>query len=568
MISSKTLPSEAKRLIEDYFRSYADGRYADHLACYSPDALVTAGDRIAPRGALTATEYQTAFDEGDPKPYRLLAIDPEGHAPTEEDFVAALRVTDAANREFDVLAWCKSARDSETENPSGWLIMGLIPREADSLRSWPELQARVWGELAQRDNKLAYHPLDLMVRRLWPEAPPKLIALPESRFTCQDRGECCHVGRWGVEIPKEAHEALQFVQWNGVITGLEGKELFRELPPRDDEEASRISFAVNETDSCVFHLPVDDGARKICGVHATLGRPVVLVCETYPFTFTETPDGVCAYTSFVCRSSASNQGQPFTEREENILTRFRRLQGAVPRVEDRVPWAQWSDAISWNAYRQIEQRLLDILDRSALPHYNRLIDAYRFMVLLESSREVVQDDDAWISDAWERLAQAPPIDIAESIDSQDEMVKLLTILMLSSKGHLDELFDYKEFDADYANLIVAVPDLQPDAEGSDLLTRFIRRVLFQKRHLGKLGAVFNFQLVLLAYRSVSLYARYRKFRKGESQVETEDLYTAIRAHDQVMLHTFAVADEGFIEHPVNSARLRDLSNGASLLGLG
>jgi hypothetical protein len=561
MIPRMTLPSEAQRLLEDYFQSYSERRYADHLACYSPDALVTAGDRIAPRGAMTVAEYQKALEEGDLKPYRLLAIEPEAYAPTEEDCVAALRVKDALEREFDVLAWC-------TRDPAGWTVVGLIPREADSLRSWSELQARVWGELAQRDNKLAYHPLDLMIRRLWPPEPPKLVALPESRFTCQDRGECCHVGRWGVEIPEEAHEALTRVEWNGVITGLEGKELFRELPPRDGEEKPRISFAVNATDSCVFHLPVEDGSRKICGVHATLGRPVVLVCETYPFTFTETPDGVCAYTSFVCRSSASNQGQLFTERAENILTRFRRLQGAVPRVEDRVPWSQWSDAIPWTAYRQIEARLLEILGREDNPHYNRLVDAYRFMVLLESSREVVQDDDAWIANAWERLASAPPLDIEEPVEPQDEMVKLLTILMLSSKGHLDQLFDYKEFEADYANLVAEPPQLQPDAEGSDLLTRFIRRVLFQKRHLGKLGAVFNFQLVLLAFRSVSLYARYRKFRKGESQVDTEDLYTAVRAHDQVMLHTFAVADEGFIEHPENSARLRDLSSGASLLGLG
>ncbi len=561
MIPRMTLPSEAKRLLEDYFQSYSERRYADHLACYSPDALVVAGDRIAPRGAMTVPEYQKALEEGDLKPYRLLSIDPEGYAPSDEDCVASFKVEDSLLREFDLLAWV-------TRDPAGWMIVGLIPQEADSLRSWPELQARVWGELAQRDNKLAYHPIDLIMRRLWPQEPPKLVALPESRFTCQDRGECCHVGRWGVEIPAEAHEALTRVQWDGVVTGLADKELFRELPPRNGEEHSRISFAVNETDSCVFHLPVEDGSRKICGVHATLGRPVVLVCETYPFTFTETPDGVCAYTSFVCRSSASNQGQPFTERAENILTRFRRLQGAVPRVEDRVPWSQWSDAIPWTAYRQIEERLLEILGREDVPHYNRLVDAYRFMVLLESSREVVQDDDAWIADAWERLAGAPALDIEEPIEPQDEMVKLLTILMLSSKGHLDQLFDYTEFEADYASLVAEPPQLQPDAEGADLLTRFIRRVLFQKRHLGKLGAVFNFQLVLLAYRAVSLYARYRKFRKGETLVDTEDLYTAVRAHDQVMLHTYAVAEEGFIDHPENSARLKDLSSGASLLGLG
>lgn len=565
MIPRMTLPSEAKRLLEDYFQSYTERRYADHLACYSPEALVVAGDRIAPRGVMTASEYQKALEEGEPNAYRLVAVEPEGYAPGADDCVATLRVADAAEREFEVLAWCARGHGAD---PEGWMLMGLVPQEADTLRSWTELQARVWGELAQRDHQVSYHPLDLVMRRLWPQDPPKLIALPESRFTCQDRGECCHVGRWGVEIPKEAHEALTRVEWQGVIAGLEGQELFRELPPRDGEEHARISFGVNATDSCVFHLPVEDGSRKICGVHATLGRPVVLVCETYPFTFTETPDGVCAYTSFVCRSSASNQGQSFTEREENILTRFRRLQGAVPKVEDRVPWSQWSDAIPWEAYRQIEARLLDILDRREIPHYNRLIDAYRFMVLLESSREIVQDDDAWIASAWDRLADAPPLELEEPIDPQDEMVKLLTILMLSSKGHLDQLFDYKEFDADYAALVAAAPRLEPDAEGSDLLTRFIRRVLFQKRHLGKLGAVFNFQLVLLAFRAVSLYARYRKFRAGESQVETEDLYTAIRAHDQVMLHTFAVADEGFIEHPENSARLKDLSSGAALLGLG
>ena len=561
MIPRMTLPSEAQRLLADYFASYTERRFADHLACYSPDALVVAGDRIAPRGAMTVSEYQKVMEEGDLKSYRLVSVDPEGYAPSDEDVVVAFKAEDPSQRRFDFLAWL-------TRDPAGWMLVGMIAQEADSLRSWSELQARVWGELAQRDHMPSYHPIDLIVRRLWPQDLPKLIALPESRFTCQDRGECCHVGRWGVEIPAEAHEALTRVEWNGVITGLEGKQLFRELPPRSGEEKGRISFEVNASDSCVFHLPVEDGSRKICGVHATLGRPVVLVCETYPFTFTETPDGVCAYTSFVCRSSASNQGQLFTEREENILTRFRRLQGAVPRVEDRVPWSEWSDAIPWTAYRQIEQHLLDLLGREDLPHYNRLVDAYRFMVLLESSREVVQDDDAWIANAWERLASAPPLEVEEPFEAHDEMVKLLTILMLSSKGHLDQLFDYKQFDADYAFLVADAPELRPDAEGAELLTRFIRRVLFQKRHLGKLGAVFNFQLVILAFRAVSLYARYRKFRTGESLVDTEDLFTAIRAHDQVMLHTYAVADEGFIEHPENSARLRDLSSGASLLGLG
>lgn len=561
MIPRMTLPSEATHLLEDYFGTYSERRYADHLACYAPDALVVAGDRIAPKGALTVTEYEKALEDGETKPYRLRSFDPEGYAPNPEDLVVALRVADAADREFEILAWF-------TREPEGWKVVGLAPKEADSLRSWPELQARVWGELAQRDLKPAKHPMDLIIRRLWPQNPPKLIALPESRFTCQDRGECCHVGRWGVEIPEEAHEALTRVQWDGVVAGLADKELFRELPLRDGDEKPRISFGVNATDSCVFHLPVEDGSRKICGVHATLGRPVVLVCETYPFTFTETPDGICAYTSFVCRSSASNQGQPFAERSENILTRFRRLQGAVPKVEDRVPWSEWSNALPWTAYRQVEQRLLDLLDRRDLPHYTRLIDAYRFMVLLESSREIVQDDEAWIENAWERLAGAPPLDLEEPIDPQDDMVKLLTILMLSSKGHLDQLFDYKEFEADYSALVAEPPALDPDDEGNDLLTRFVRRCVFQKRHLGKLGAVFNFQLVLLAFRAVSLYARYRAFRRGASRVETEDLYTAVRAHDQVMLHTYAVADEGFIEHPENAPKLRDLSTGASLLGLG
>ncbi|MNR86744.1 hypothetical protein D3C72_176000 [compost metagenome] len=561
MIPRMTLPSEAKRLLEAYFESYTDRRYADHLACYAPDAHVVAGDRVTPRGAMTVAEYQKTLGEGDLASYRLLSIDPEGFAPTSEDCLAALRVEDSRQRAFDVLAWC-------TQEPEGWRIMGMLPREGAKLDHWPALQARVWAELAQRDNKLAYHPMDLLMRTLGPQDPPKLVVLPESRFTCQDRGECCHVGRWGVEISTEAHEALARVEWNGVLTGLEGKELFRELPARNGDEAPRMGFSVNATDTCVFHLPLEDGSGKYCGIHATVGSPVSLACDTYPFTFTVTPDGVCAYTSFVCRTSASNQGQVFSERETNILTRFRRLQGAVPRVEDRVPWSKWSDALPWTAYRQIETHLLDILGRETIPHYNRLLDAYRFMVILESSREIVQDDDAWIANAWERLAEAPPLDMPEPVDPQDEMVKLLTILMLSSKGHLDQLFDYKEFEADYASLVAEPPELEPDAKGADLLTRFIRRVLFQKRHLGKLGAVFNFQLVLLGYRAVSLYARYRKFRKGESQVDTEDLYTAIRAHDQVMLHTAAVSDEAFIDHPKNSARLRELASGASLLGLG
>lgn len=560
MIPRMTLPPAAQRLLEDYFRSYSEGRFADHLACYSPDALVVAGDRIAPRGAMTVSEYQKALEEGDRQPYRLISVDPEGYAPTPEDCIAVLRVEDAHQRHFDIYAWC-------TQDPEGWRIVGLVPGQTSYLSNWPALQARVWAELAQRDNKLAYHPMDLLMRTLGPQDPPKLITLPESRFTCQDRGECCHVGRWGVEISEEAHVALSRVEWNGVLTGLEGKELFRDLPARNGEEKPRIGFSVNATDTCVFHLPTEDGSGKYCGIHATVGSPVSLACDTYPFTFTVTPDGVCAYTSFVCRTSASNQGQPFSEREENILTRFRRLQGAVPRVEDRVPWSQWSDALTWPTYRQIETHLLDLLGRETLPHYNRLLDAYRFMVLLESSREVVQDDDAWIASAWERLAGAPPLDLEEPVDPQDEMVKLLTILMLSSKGHLDQLFDYKEFEADYPSLVADAPMLEPDAEGADLLTRFIRRILFQKRHLGKMGAVFNFQLVLLGYRAVSLYARYRKFRKGETQVDTEDLYTAIRAHDQVMLHTAAVSDEAFIDHAENSARLRDLSSGASLLGL-
>lgn len=560
MIARKPLPSEAKSLLEAFFASYTERRFTDHLACYSPDALVVAGNRIAPRGAMTPAEYQTVMEEGTLTPYRLISVAPEAYAPTEEDLIVSFKAEDAPDRQFDFLAWL-------THEPAGWGLMGIVPHEDGTLRTWNEFQARVWGELAQRDHKLAYHPIDLIVRRLWPREQPKLIVLPESRFTCQDRGECCHVGRWGVEVFEEAHAALSRVEWDGILTGLETETLFREIPSQDPHQP-RISFAVNSSESCIFHLPVEDGSRKICGVHSVLGTPVVQVCETYPFTFTETPDGVCAYTSFVCRSAASNQGQAFTEREANILSRFRRLQGAVPRIEDRVPWSQWSDAIPWTAYRQIEQKLLDILAREDMPHYNRLIDAYRLMVLLESSREIVQDDDHWIARAWENLEAAPPLDLEEPLESHDEMVKLLTMLMLSSKGHIATRIEYTQFDADYPTFVANAPELKPDAEGADLLTRFIRRVLFQKRHLGKLGAVFNFQFVLLAYRAVSLYARYRKYLANATQVDTEDLYTAIRAHDQVMLHTYAVADEGFIEHPENSARLRDLSTGASLLGLG
>jgi hypothetical protein len=108
--------------------------------------------------------------------------------------------------------------------------------------------------------------------------------------------------------------------------------------------------------ACVF-LSSDD----LCELHAELGaerKP--LVCQTYPYLFTETPDGVFTSLSYACPAALQGLGPELEASRESLESMVRSRWEELPqaasvgaRVEvSRGRWMPWSD------YLRLENEIL------------------------------------------------------------------------------------------------------------------------------------------------------------------------------------------------------------------
>ena len=101
-----------------------------------------------------------------------------------------------------------------------------------------------------------------------------------------------------------------------------------------------------------------------CGIHEKRGAEAKpAMCQLFPYSFTETPDGLYAYVSFASSAVLYNTGQPLSEQKETLEQKWRDFQQLFPERNRNWSALQLLDGypLSWNEYLLIEDRMLNIL---------------------------------------------------------------------------------------------------------------------------------------------------------------------------------------------------------------
>lgn len=139
----------------------------------------------------------------------------------------------------------------------------------------------------------------------------------------------------------------------------------------------------NADGRCVFLT-----SSNRCALHERFGaesKPGM--CQLFPYTFTETPDGYYASVSFASSGTLFNQGKPLAAQREHLSDRLELFKRLFPTL--KLDWSQLQffdgSPLRWAQYllleRTILQSLKEMIDRSLYVQTNFTLPWYQ---LLES----------------------------------------------------------------------------------------------------------------------------------------------------------------------------------------
>lgn len=516
------VPEPAVDLIRRFLSSiYGPKRdFAEHLACFSPEALVLIGPRVFRRHQVPQDVYiQTMNESADildvfaPRQngtrvptFDLVSAD-EAVADPDGAAVKAMLTERATGRTFPALF----VFDDEG-------LLGAAVLERDDLPDVPTARALVAAEHAQvpplgGPNDLYLSGLELSYARVFATEAAPLNYLPEARFTCQMCGESCRIGKWDVRLSDAARTAIEAMPWERLRPeDLAGAPMFRTLDTPDPTPFGQLNgFGLKEDqETCVF-FDSQDG----CILHHAVGRAVVPICHKFPFMFTRTPEGVDVWTSFQCHAALYGLGQPLAEREADIRSRLWANRYHVWRVKEEVFLKSPAQPVAWEAYRAIERILLDILDPDdGTPLEPRLQLGENFVRALDAGFL----HEGFGPDVVRRLfdqTRERAIAGRERRGSEDDLVVEFFCLLLSWRMSPEEQAEFfgGGFGALYASLVNQPFDWNPPVR---LVAQFLRHSLFHKMFLQTAGIFFTWRYVLLTWAALRLYVRYLSYLESQT----------------------------------------------------
>lgn len=179
-------------------------------------------------------------------------------------------------------------------------------------------------------------------------APELRIINPvEGSFSCSNCGFCCSAP-WQVEVAPERIPVLESTERYQQVK----REGYDPLPVIDGEaETGR-----RDDGTCFFH------SNNGCAIHREKGRSAKpIVCQMFPFSLINSPDGYYLSSSFSCPSVVQGTGDPVTEQIaalQDAISTSRYFRSAPMSPNSPVPITH-NQAMSWAQYLAIEQDLLD-----------------------------------------------------------------------------------------------------------------------------------------------------------------------------------------------------------------
>ncbi|MNX74594.1 hypothetical protein D3C86_1060390 [compost metagenome] len=541
-------------LVTDFLASlYERQDLAQHLACYHPDAWVPLGETLTKRGTLDAETYEAALvglletarpgAGGIPARFAIAgagALEVDAH---EALLVLPMREI-TQERQFEA-AFLLRSHEGE------WKLVGCSVQGPDApIPTLATIEALIAGELAQagvlsEPYELLLTPLDLAYRRAYPLEGAPLLTLPETRFTCQNSGECCKPS-WDIPVPAATHDALDAAPWEALVPEIP-RPFFEFATATNAGEPHRIA---SHDGACAFHR------QNACTLHGTLGYSPIPVCATYPVGFTRTPEGICVWTYFTCPSARANIGEKLEARKADMTLRARMWRHGMLSVPETIALSHRGAEIPYALFAQVESALLDLLGEANRPLFERL---QRMLGAGAALCEQAAHGPLTPETAHGTATEAPAL-TGEAMLASDGLSPYGTALYLVLAKHLPAALDGI---APAERL--ALPERLRGSEvrfvaDEALLTRYVRQVLFRKKYLGEFGLVTHLNTVAWSAALVRDAALALALRDGRALTNDEDVHQAIKAVERSLTNS-ELLGEGVLRQAEYASLLQDPASG-------
>jgi Fe-S-cluster containining protein len=206
------------------------------------------------------------------------------------------------------------------------------------------------------------------------------IKIPEGiAYNCQGCGRCC--SGWSVGLTEEDYAKVKDIPWQTLHPDLADKELFVNRVEEFKKGLSSTPYYTNARPdgSCPFLI------ENLCFIHSYLGEESKPAgCQLFPYTFTDTPDGIYAGVVYSSMAAVRNIGRPLSEqrpvlekmyktrlsKERSLAETMAKAQGALGQAPSVVAepdvnvYLVTGLAISWDEYKQVEERLLNFITKA------------------------------------------------------------------------------------------------------------------------------------------------------------------------------------------------------------
>jgi hypothetical protein len=490
-----------------------------HYDTYAPDALLIIGSQALPRAKAARSDYITAWQ-------RLLktmqpaesgahlvreSVEAVAHDPTGVRVATTLR--DVASGQCLPVAWLVEASGTGPAIRAVCPLDGPLP-DADTLIAHHLAELAHWGNHFD-------HPVwpmsavGMAWERLFGTEPLPLESLPEARFTCQNRGDCCRMGTWTIPVDPNTERALSAVPWEAL--GLQGPQ----IGPVTAQPGAH-GIVAGSTGQCEAHV----GTR--CTVHQAMGWQPIHTCQIFPYQFQMAPDAIIVTASYQCLTVGDNQGAPLSAQAADILTRMRPVRHLLIRLPEAVPLYPDGPTIPWSTYRRLESAMLATLADRNLGDLASRVQAVSQGLghLLAMAREGRTCPIA--------LAGVDTGSLAGAAGVSDEAAEAWMSHLCSGEWDQPQRrpFDGWRQDAWKLSRQGRIGTRRDD----ELATRYVRTVAFRKLGLGSFGVAFSWGLTAMAACLWDRHTVYRYLHDGLPIERELQLDTAQRL-DHSLMHT-------------------------------
>ena len=186
---------------------------------------------------------------------------------------------------------------------------------------------------------------------------PDILHIPEGiNFECSGCGNCCLI--WPVPASDSDYERIVALVGQGDVGNQPVARHFRKMQSASAaDKLSHFSYTLEkQADGRCAFLTEDDR----CRLHTEFGAEAKPgMCQLFPYTFTDAPDGYYASVSFASTAVLFNAGRALSDQEDFLRTRLALFKRLFPQLS--LDWSKIElydgSPLRWPQYLAIEEKL-------------------------------------------------------------------------------------------------------------------------------------------------------------------------------------------------------------------